>query len=328
MESPQTLLEAVRFFSNLDTCHRFMVAVKWPNGDVTCPKCGGRHVGEIASRRMFQCRMKGCRKQFSTKVGTIFEDSPLGLDKWLVAIWCIVNAKNGVSSCELARSIGVCQKSAWHMLHRIRMSMAQDTSDQLSGVCESDESFIGGAMRNMHKSKRAQLPPGRGTVGKAIVHGILQRGDDDTPSQVRLKVVPNQRKKTLQNEIKKHVKAGIVVYTDALKSYEGLDKMYVHEQIDHAVAYVEGEVHTNGMENFWALLKRMLGGTYVAVSPKNLTRYCAEEAFRFNERGGNDAARFAAVMKSVPGKRLQYKELTAKTDQLFSTIPGSDESSR
>ena len=320
MENPQTLLEAVRAYSDLERCHREMTKIKWPSGEVVCPKCDGVDIGKILSRRMFQCRNKNCRKQFSVKVGTIFEDSPLGLDKWFVAIWCITNAKNGISSCELARAIGVTQRAAWHMLHRIRMAMAQEHSDQLNGICESDETFVGGAMRNMHKSKRALLPPGRGTVGKAIVHGILQRSTEDELSQVRLKVVPNQKRKTLQKQIKEHVKAGVVVYTDSLRSYEGLARDYVHEQIDHAVSYVEGEVHTNGMENFWALLKRMLGGTYVAVSPKNLTRYCAEEAFRFNERGGNDAMRFTTALKSVPGKRLQFKELTAKTEQLFSTI--------
>ena len=314
MESPRTLIEAVRVFSDLDACEQFMIGVKWADGCVTCPECGGTNIGRIASRRKFQCKAKGCRKQFSVKVGTIFEDSPLGLDKWIVCVWCITNDKNGISSYEVARALGVTQKTAWFMLHRVRVAMAQDTSDQLSGVCESDESFIGGAMKNMHKSKRAQLPPGRGTVGKTIVHGVLKRTTEDELSTVRLKVVPNQKRRTLQNEIKKHVKPGIVVYTDALKSYEGLDKLYVHEQIDHAVRYVEGEVHTNGMENFWSLLKRMLGGTYVSVAPKHLTRYCAEEAFRFNERGGNDSMRFQAVMKSVPGKRLTYTQLTEKTE--------------
>lgn len=315
MELPQTLLEAVRFFSDLDVCQRFMVAVKWPDGVVTCPKCGGQNIGEIKSRRMFQCRAKGCRKQFSVKVGTIFEDSPLGLDKWLVCVWCITNAKNGISSYEVGRALGVCQKTAWFMLHRVRTAMAQDSSDQLSGVCESDETMIGGLARNMHRDVRERKITGTGASGKTIVHGILQRGNgDDVLSQVRLHVVPNQRRMTLHHNIKKHVKAGIVMYTDALKSYEGLSTLYVHKMIDHAVTYVEGEVHTNGCENFWSLLKRMLGGTYVAVAPKHLTRYCAEEAFRFNERGGNDAARFGTVMQSVKGKRLTFKELTAKTE--------------
>lgn len=317
MELPKTLIEAVRFFTDPNVCHEFMVSVKWADGVATCPKCGGQNIGNIKSRRMFQCKTKGCRKQFSTKVGTIFEDSPLGLDKWLVAVWCVTNAKNGISSCELARALGVCQKTAWFMLHRVRTAMAQESSDQLIGVCESDESFIGGEFSNMHKSKRDQMPAGRGTVGKTIVHGILQRGNgDDVLSQVRLNIVKNQKRNTLQYHIKKHVKAGITVYTDALKSYEGLSSLYVHKMIDHAVSYCEGEVHTNGMENFWSLLKRTLGGTYVAVAPKHLTRYCAEQAYRFNERGGNDGSRFHKVMRSVRGKRITFKELTAKTETI------------
>ena len=288
----------------------------WPDGCVTCPNCGGTNIGRIASRRKFQCKAKGCRKQFSVKVGTIFEDSPLGLDKWMVCVWCIVNDKNGISSYEVARALGVTHKTAWFMLHRVRVAMAEEKSDQLSGVCESDETLVGGLSRNMHKDVRARKITGTGACGKTIVHGILQRSDDETPSQVRLKVVKNQKRATLQTEIMQNVKAGITVYTDSLKSYAGLDAMYVHDMIDHAVEYVRGEVHTNGMENFWSLLKRTLGGTYVAVSPKHLTRYCAEQAYRFNERGGNDSARFRKVMKSVRGKRLMYKELTAKTEAI------------
>lgn len=158
------------------------------------------------------------------------------------------------------------------------------------------------------------LPAGRGTVGKAVVHGILQRGDDDNPSQVRVNVVPNQKRKTLHAKIEENVKTGITVYTDALASYKGLDWKYVHAMIDHAVKYVDGEIHTNGMENFWSLLKRALGGTYVAVAPKHLTRYCAEQAFRFNERDKDDAGRFKTVMKNTAGKRLTFRELAGKPE--------------
>ena len=305
MELPKTLLEAVRYFSDPETCHQFMVKVKWPNGIVTCPKCGSERTGKIKSRRMFQCKENGCRKQFSTKVGTIFEDSSIGLDRWLVAVWYLTNTKNGTSSCELARVIGITQKSAWHLLHRVRTAMAEEKSGMLQGVCESDETFVGGKFKNMHKSKRKLLPEGRGTIGKTIVHGIL-----DCCGEVRVNVVPNQKRATLQHEIKKNVKKGTVVYTDALASYEGLDTLYIHEMIDHVVEYVRGEVHTNGMENFWSLLKRMLGGTYVSVAPKHLTRYCAKEAFRFNKRKGTDSKRFRQVMENVTGKRLQYRELT------------------
>src|SRR6266568_2156340 len=152
--SPQTLIEAVRYFSDLDVCHNYMLSIKWPDGKITCPKCGGENVGNIASRRMLQCRAKGCRKQFSVKVGTIFEDSPLGLDKWFVAVWCVANAKNGISSHELGRALGLTQKTAWFMLHRIREAMRTGIFRKLSGTVESDETFIGGEARNMHEWKR------------------------------------------------------------------------------------------------------------------------------------------------------------------------------
>jgi transposase-like protein len=313
---PQTLIEAVRYFSNPDTCHEFMREVKAGGGELTCPKCGGTAIGDIATRRMFQCKTKGCRKQFSTKVGTIFEDSKISLDKWLVAVWCIVNAKNGISSCELARAIGVHQQSAWHMLHRIREAMDESHDTPLDGEIEADESWIGGKRKFMHWRKRQQLQ-GRGVAGKSCVSGILKRGKDQT-SQVRVSVLPNQKKVTLRHNIEQHVRTGITIYTDALKSYRGLDWDYVHEWVDHSIAYVDGLVHTNGMENFWSLLKRTLGGTYVAVAPKHLPRYCQEQAFRFNERKDDDAGRFQSVMRNVVGRKLTYAELTKKDEVLAS----------
>jgi transposase-like protein len=309
---PKTLLEAVRVFSDPDTCHRFMVSVKWPDGKVTCPKCGTENVGEIKTRRMFQCKMKGCRKQFSTKVGTIFEDSAIGLDKWLVAVWCITNAKNGISSYELARAMGVTQRTGWFMLHRIRESMNDHDGTLLEGVVESDETFVGGLAGNMHKEVRERKIKKRGgqSGNKTIVHGMLQRGDEDNPSKIRVGIVPNQRRHHMHAALEANIKTGITLYTDELKSYRGLDWKYVHGRVDHAIRWVDGAVHTNGLENFWCLLKRMLGGTYVQVAPKHLIRYCAEEAFRFNKRKGTDGTRFTQVMSSVPGKRLTYKALT------------------
>ncbi|MEX2140156.1 MAG: IS1595 family transposase [Pirellulales bacterium] len=303
--NPTTLLEAVRYFSDLDVCHEYMVRIKWPDGKITCPKCGGEKIGRIKSRRMFQCKDQVCRKQFSAKVGTIFEDSPLGLDKWFVAVWSIANAKNGISSCELARAIGVTQKSAWHMLHRVRLAMRTKSFRKIIGEIESDETFIGGKARNMHAGKRKVK--GRGAVGKAIVQGLLERGGN-----VHCEVVPDQKRPTLQAVVRKNVETGANVYTDALRSYEGLSDEYVHQVIDHAKSYVEGRVHTNGMENFWSLLKRALKGTYVAVAPFHLGKYIDEEVFRFNKRNGNDATRFLEVMHATPGKRLQYKELVGR----------------
>ncbi|MEX0611930.1 MAG: IS1595 family transposase [Pirellulales bacterium] len=300
---PKSLLEAVRYFSDPDVCHTFMVKSKWPDGKITCPKCGGQHIGEIKSRRMFQCKAKECRKQFSGKVGTIFEDSPLGLDKWFVAVWMIGNCKNGASSCELARAIGVTQKSAWHMLHRVRLAMKTKTARKVCGEVESDESFIGGKVKNMHKSKRKGKPRG-GTSGKAVVHGILERGKD-----IRCTVVPNHTKGTIQPLVRANVRRGSDVFTDESTTYAGLDSDYFHSVINHIISYAEGRVHTNGLENFWSLLKRSIGGTYVAVDLAHLQRYVDEQVFRFNKRKGTDATRFLEIMLSVTGKRLTYAEL-------------------
>lgn len=307
-KGPQSLMEAVQYFADLDVCHNYLAKLKWPDGVARCPRCNSDGVGFIKSRRMYQCR--GCRKQFSVKVGTVFEDSPLGLDKWFVAVWSITNAKNGISSCELARATGITQKSAWHLLHRVRHAMQTGSFVKFAGEIESDETFIGGKARNMHRSRRQERIKGTGGVGKAVVHGLLSRGaGKDDCSKVKAKVVPNTKGKTLTPIIRDSVESGSHVYTDSLASYNALASDYVHAAVDHAVCYVDGVVHTNGMENFWSLLKRTINGTYVAVDAPHLGRYVDEQAFRFNERGTNDAGRFALVMPGVVGKRLTYKAL-------------------
>jgi transposase-like protein len=265
MKSPETLQEAVIYFSDVDNCIEFFAARRWPDG-VECPTCGSKDVRYISTRRMWECKKQHARKQFSIKVGSIFEDSALGLDKWLTAAWMICNCKNGVSSCEIARSIGVTQKTAWFMLHRIRKAMQTGSFMKLGGKSgngvEVDETFIGGKARNMHVSKRERRITGTGTKDKVAVMGILERG-----GQVRTAVVPSRRKNVLQGEVRKHVEAGSALYTDALLSYSGLAGDYAHQVIDHAVAYVDGQIHTNGLENFWSLLKRGISGTYVSVEP-------------------------------------------------------------
>ncbi|HUE12874.1 MAG TPA: IS1595 family transposase [Planctomycetaceae bacterium] len=302
METPKTLLQAVRYFSDLDVCNEYMKGIKWPDGKIVCPKCGGDRIGEIKTRKMLRC--KDCRKQFSYKVNTIFEDSPLGLDKWFVAVWCITNAKNGISSYELARALGITQKSAWHMLHRIRLAMQDDSSEKIGGTVEADETYIGGKGKNMHKALRKARMKGRGTVGKMIVQGVLERG-----GRVIAGVVAESKRRTLQPNIWGLVESGSTIFTDALASYVGLENEYLHETIDHAKEYVRGACHTNGMENFWSLLKRGLNGTYISVMPWHLNRYVDEQAFRYNERKGNDGDRFIEVMSRIVGKRLQYAEL-------------------
>lgn len=324
---PDNLREAILYFNDPEVCHHFMVELRWADG-VTCPHCGASEVTFFTTnktkggttRRLWQCRNKECKKQFSTKTGTLFEDSPLPLEKWLPAVWLIVSAKNGISSYELHRALGVTQKTAWFMLHRIRTALQEGTFEKMNGTVEADETFIGGKASNMHKSKRAEKIHGRGTVGKEVVMGLLDRGERKDAqskkkkvgkhSKVRVKHVPDTTAKTLQGEVKAIVEGGSEVFTDAALGYHGLNPEYVHRFIDHAVTYVEGNVHTNNLENFWTLLKRSLKGTYVSVNAEHLFRYLDEQAFRFNEREIGDAQRFMLALSQITGRRLTYAELT------------------
>jgi len=272
MNQPTTLIEAVRYFADPDIALAFMAKLRWPNGVVVCPTCEDTDVRFLPSRRLWQCRNRHPRSQFSIKVGTVMEDSPIGLDKWLPAFWMIINDKNGVSSHEMARSLGVTQKSAWFMLHRIRLAMQTGTFRQLAGEVEVDETFIGGKSRFMHKDVRARKITGTGGMGKTAVLGLLERHGPDGHSTVRTKVIASRRRKTLSPEVRQHVEPGSDLFTDALKSYSDLSDVYTHQVIDHAEEYARGKVHTNGIENFWSLLKRSIKGTYVSVEPFHLFR--------------------------------------------------------
>lgn len=306
--TPKTLLAAISYFADERVCREYMSKIKWPDRKRKCPTCGCDRVNDIPSRPgMMRCGKKACRKQFSYKVGTIFEDSAIPLSKWFVAAWFIANCKNGISSHELARHLGVSQKSCWHMLHRIRCAMRTGTFVKISGEVET---AIGGLAKNMHKDVRKRRITGTGMKNKAIVHGLLERGEGNRPSRVKMQVVPNQQATTLQPIVREHVRKGARVYSDALASYRGLDADYVHEVVDHAVEYVRGRVHTNGLENYWSLFKRCVHGTWVAVSPAHLVRYVVEQERRFNDRKKDDAGRFDAVMRNVVDRRLTWKELT------------------
>jgi len=305
---PQTLVEAVRHFADSDVTHNTMVELRWPSG-VHCPTCGRVDVRFIATRRMWECKEKHPKKQFSSKVGTIFEDSPLSLDKWFVAIWQIANCKNGVSSYELARAIGVTQKTAWFMLHRIRLAMQTGSFIKSGGEFEADETFIGGRAKNMSASRRAKSIPGSGVAGKEVVMGVLRRGTKEEPSKAIAGHIKNRKKANVEAAVRAAAEPGSTLYTDSLKSYAGLAGDYAHEFVDHAVEYVRDHVHTNGMENFWSLFKRALKGTYVSVEPFHLDAYVKEQTFRFNERKKNDGSRFREVLGAVAGKRITYKEL-------------------
>jgi hypothetical protein len=317
--TPKTLQEAIRYYADLDRCQDALVEARWPDG-VVCPTCGNRTVSYLANQRRWQCSKKHPKRQFSAKVGTIFEDSPISLDKWFVALWLIASAKNGISSYELSRAIGITQKSAWFVLHRVRLAMqTKSFQAKLEGEIEADETFVGGKAQFMHAWRRKQVMKGRSTSrwGKTAVFALLDRHGSGGHSQVRAMVVPNTRRTALQFEIRKHVKTGSTLYTDALKSYEPKvpsgwrpDDLYTHEFIDHAEGYVNGRIHTNGCENFWSLLKRAIKGTYVNIEPFHLFRYVDEEAYRFNTRKLTDGERFKAMTTRVMGKRLTYADLT------------------
>jgi transposase-like protein len=316
---PKTLVEAVKFFSDPDVSLKFFVSIRWPDG-VTCPHCGSRNVSFLAAQRRWQCHTKHPRRQFSAKVGTIFEDSPLPLEKWMVAVWLEANAKNSISSYEVHRALGITQKSAWFMQQRIRLAMQSGEFTKLSGHVEVDESYIGGKARNMHKDRRAKTIKGTGGAGKAAVMGLLERH-----GAVRTHVVTTTKRQELQAIIRKNVEPGSHVSTDALKSYIGLDADYVHGVVDHAEQYVNGNVHTNGLENFWSLFKRCIKGTHVSVEPFHLFRYLDAETFRFNNRKVKDGQRFVSVMNGVTGKRLTYKSLIGKTPSEGFATSDSDE---
>jgi transposase-like protein len=316
MEAPETLQKAIAYFSDPDRAFEAAVEFRWPGGNVTCPRCGQAKHSFIKTRKLWFCYV--CKKQFTVKVGTVMEDSPIGLDKWMMAMWMLANCKNGISSYELAKNLGIRQNSAWFMLHRIRLAMQNEPKHAMGWTprdpVEIDETYVGGKPRNMHRSKRRALAAS-GQDHKTIVMGMLARES----REVRAKVIPNAKRETLQNEILNNVGRSSHIFTDQHVGYEGIHGVndYVHKTVNHMQEYVHGRVHTQGIENFWSLLKRSLRGTYVAVEPFHLDRYVTEQVFRFNNRATknnplNDADRFAFLMTQVAGKRLTYAELTGK----------------
>jgi transposase-like protein len=308
---PKTLVEAVRYFSNLDVAQAFFTAMRWPGGVVCCPTCGSVEVKYLANYRRWECKEKHPRRQFTVKVGTIMEDSPMSLDKWAVAFWLEANAKNSISSYEIHRALGITQKSAWFMQHRIRLALQSKAAGKLSGPVEADETFIGGSSRNMHAKRRKQIVKGRGAgaSGKTAVMGMLARG-----GEVRCAVVPDVGGATMQAEVRRHVEPGSHLLTDAWLAYRSLVPDYMHSFVDHTVEYVRGSIHTNGLENFWSLLKRCIKGTHVQVEPYHLHRYVDAEAFRFNNRKTDDGERFLRALSGMAGKRLTYDALISGTE--------------
>lgn len=313
---PRTLVEAIRHFADPNVTLNTMVGLRWPDG-VCCPTCGRLDVRFIKTRRVWECKEVHPKRQFTAKVGTIFEDSPLSLDKWFVAIWMVANCKNGVSSYEVHRALGVTQKTAWFMLHRIRLAMQAGSLLKADGNVEADETYVGGLAKNMHRGQREKKIKGTGGSGKTIVMGILQRSGEHSTSRVRARIIKNTSKAVLHAEVRATVAKGSNLFTDTAGGYRGLSDEFKHEVVDHAVEYVRDNVHTNGMENFWSLLKRGLKGTYVSVEPFHLFRYLDEQVFRFNERGISDFGRFSSVLSWVSGLRLTYKDLTGNDGEAF-----------
>jgi transposase-like protein len=312
---PQTLHQAIKYFSVGDRAFEYMKCVRWPDGKPTCPRCGCDKVSFISTRKLWTCSACKTKKQFTIKVGTILEDSAIPFEKWICAFWLIANAKNGISSYELGRSIGVTQRTAWFMLQRIRLAMQNGTIVKLGGTVEVDETFIGGKARNMHFKRRKKLGTTAGFAPNVTpVQGLLERHSKH--SKVVLKHVKTVTAQELQGNVKEYVLKGSHVYSDSYQGYRTLaaNSEFVHKVVDHAERYVDGIVHTNGLENFWSLLKRTVRGTYVSVEPFHLFRYLDEQAFRFNERGDNDAGRFEKAIKGIIGKSLTFAKLTGKEE--------------
>jgi len=308
MYQPKTLTEAIRYYSDEQTCIDAVAALRWENGKPTCPKCntaeGERKHYWLAAQKRWKCY--ACRKQFSVKVGSIFEDSALSLDKWMVGMWMLVNCKNGVSSYELHRATGMGQKAAWFVLQRLRHVLNETFTGKMDGTIQIDETYIGGKPKNMHESRRQQIGQ---RDHKTAVMGMLETGT----RQVRAHVIPNAKRETLQKAILDRVGFGATLHTDSWAGYDRMDVRYVHEQVNHANEYVRGQVSTQAIENFWSCLKRTLNGTYVAVEAFHMDKYLAEQCYRFNNRiGMNDGDRFVKALAQVGGKRLTWKELTGK----------------
>ena len=305
---PETLHEAILWYDDEQNCIDTLAAMRWPHG-VECPHCGSRDVRYMPDYSRWRCPTGHPAPQFSIRTGTILESSRVPLGKWLVAIWMIVNAKNGISSHEISRALGITQKTAWFLGHRIRLMIQEGSFERLlGGEVEVDETFIGGKARNMHSSVKARRITGRGPTNKEVVLGLLERG-----GIVRVEHVRDRKKWTLQREVRAAVAAGSALYSDDLASYEGLQRDFAHKTVNHAIRYVDGRVHTNSIEGFWALLKRCLNGTWVSVEPFHLFRYLDEQAYRYNERHGNDSDRFRRALRGIVGKRLTYDQVRGKT---------------
>lgn len=296
MKQPNTLLEAIRYFSDTERCIAYMASLRWPNGAI-CPTCGRVDVSYLKSQQRFQCKSRHPKRQFSVKVGTIFEDSPLGLDKWLPAVWMIVNAKNGVSSYEIARALGVTQKTAWFMDHRIRAAMAYGGFDKLDDPVEADETYIGGKT----SEKRGRFS------NKSAVIGVVEKKKDI--GQIRAFATKHVDATVALPFLRSQLKQGAVLHTDESRIYHRAKFEFLHESVNHSAdEYARGAVSTTTIDGFWNLMKRSIKGTYTHVSAGHLNKYVDEHTYRYNTRTLKDGERFSQWFSGC-NKRLLYKAL-------------------
>lgn len=309
-ESYNSLIDFIREFPDDAACLRHLEQIRWADdaGHVAprCPHCDGAKAYSIESGKRYKCA--ACRKKFTVLVGTIFENTKIPLQKWFLAIYFACNDKKGVSSCQLAKNIGVTQKSAWFMLHRIREMLCDKAPELLEGEIETDETYIGGKEGWKHANKRTPNNRGRSTKTKTPVFGMVERESGHT----RFVVVEDASGETLQAEIVPAVKPGSTIHSDEWIGYRGLSALYQHEVIKHKEGeYVRGSVHTNTIENRWSHFRRTLTGTYHQVSRKHLSRYADESAFRLNTREMKEGERFDRTVAGCEG-RLTYAELVCR----------------
>lgn len=308
---PSTLLDAMRHFDP-ETARRYVESIKWPEGPV-CPKCGSQNVGDIKSRNgMQQCREKTCRCQFSLTKGTIMEGTHLRLDQWIAAVWMIVNCRNGISSCEIARTIGCKQQSAWHLLHRVRHLLAQESDGTKMGskfgVVEADTTFVGGSLEHISPWRKDARGLTDAYDNKSAVHAIKDRKS----GKIRAHTIPSESPNHVEKLIYDNVAEWSILYTDKSRAYDVFShRRYQHRTVNHrAGEYVRGKAHVNGLENFFNCLRRGLKGTYIRATADHLQAYVDEQVWRFNYREFSDWNRFDTAMHLIVGKRLTYKALT------------------